>query len=94
MAWSPLMGGNLFTDDSERISRLRAELEAICLRLGISSIDILALAWILRHPAHIVPIIGSGKIERLKSAMRAELIDLSREDWFKILRASSGTDVP
>lgn len=94
MAWSPLGGGELFTGKSEQAVRVRAELESICGRLGIGSIDMLALAWLLRHPASIVPIIGTHSLERMKRAVEAAEIELPREDWFSILRASKGTDVP
>jgi predicted oxidoreductase len=94
MAWSPLGGGELFDSDSGQAVRVRAELESICGRLGIGSIDILALAWLLRHPAGIVPVIGTHSLERMKRAVEATGIELPREDWFRILRASKGTDVP
>jgi predicted oxidoreductase len=94
MAWSPLAGGELFTSDEDRILRLRGELESICSENGIGSIARLALAWLMAHPAGIVPVIGTGKIERVRSAAEAADISLSRQDWFRILRASKGTDVP
>ncbi len=94
MAWSPLGGGELFTGKTEQIMRVRKELEEISERLGIESIDILALAWLLRHPAGIVPVIGTHCLDRMKRAVEAADIELPREDWFRILRASKGTDVP
>jgi predicted oxidoreductase len=48
----------------------------------------------MAHPAGIVPITGTGNIDRIRSAVEAEDIGLSRQDWFRILRASTGTDVP
>ena len=94
MAWSPLGGGALFTGNSEQIIRVRGELESACRRVGIGSIDTLALAWLLRHPAGIVPVIGTHSPERMKNAVAAADVELPREDWFRILRASKGTDVP
>jgi predicted oxidoreductase len=94
MAWSPLGGGELFSSDSEQAVRVRMELESTCGRLGIGSIDVLAIAWLLRHPAGIVPVIGTHCPERLKRAAGAAGIELPREDWFRILRASTGADVP
>jgi len=94
MAWSPLAGGELFTGSDERTVRVRSELESICSEKGIGSIARLALAWLLAHPAGIVPVTGTGKIERIRSEVEAADISLSRQDWFRILRASKGTDVP
>jgi predicted oxidoreductase len=94
MAWSPLAGGELFTGKSEQIMRVRSELEKICSEKGIGSTARLALAWLTAHPANIVPVIGTGNIERVRSAAEAIQVELSRQDWFRILRASKGTDVP
>jgi predicted oxidoreductase len=94
MAWSPLAGGELFTADDERTVRVRSELEAVCSENGIGSIARLALAWLLAHPAGIVPVTGTGRIERIRSEVAAAEIELSRQDWFRILKASKGTDVP
>ena len=62
--------------------------------LGDASVDQVALAWILAHPARIVPVLGTGKLERIQKAAQAEALALSREQWFSIWRASTGTDVP
>ena len=93
LAWSPLGGGRLFREDDERAQRLRLELQAIGRELG-ATVDQVALAWILKHPARILPILGTGKIERVKSATRADAIDLAREQYFRIWTASTGTKLP
>ncbi len=94
MAWSPLGGGALFGGRTKRITAVRRELEAVSGSLGIDSIDKLALAWLLGHPARIVPVIGTGRMERVENALEAMKIRIGREDWFRILRASRGKDVP
>lgn len=94
MAWSPYGGGDLFTSDSARAKRVRETLQAIGAEKGGYAPDQVALAWILAHPAKIVPIIGTGKKDRLLSALKSEDIELSREDWFRIWSASTGTDIP
>jgi predicted oxidoreductase len=94
MAWSPLGGGTLFSGKTKQIQRLRNELRTLCDSMEIDSIDKLAIAWLLKHPARIVPVIGTGKIEHIENALEALKIDLSREVWFRILRASKGGDVP
>lgn len=92
MAWSPLAGGRLF-GEGEQAWRVRSELSMVASELG-ASLEQVALAWIIKHPSKPMPILGSGKIERLKGAVRADSLSLSDEHWFRILRASTGADVP
>lgn len=91
MAWSPLAGGSLFKE--EQYAPLREKLEEIRERHGASGIDAIVYAWLLKHPAHIMPIVGSGKIERVRTAVDALTIELTREEWFEILKAARGRDV-
>ncbi|HUU16404.1 MAG TPA: aldo/keto reductase [Sedimentisphaerales bacterium] len=94
MAWSPLGGGTLFHENTERIVRLRQVLKDIEDELGAISIDQVALAWILNHPADFVVILGTGNLDRIRRAVEAEQIKLSREQWFMIWRASMDREVP
>ena len=94
MVWSPLAGGRIFSEESERAARVRQALQAVGQELGGAPLDQVALSWVLTHPARFVPILGSGKIERIQSAVRAEALRLSREQWFAIWSASAGTPVP
>ena len=94
MAWAPLGGGRLFTSDSEQATRVRAELQQVGAELGGASIDQVALAWVLRHPSNLVPILGTGKTERVRSACGAEALELSREQWFRVWVASTGERLP
>jgi predicted oxidoreductase len=57
-------------------------------------IDQVALAWLLRHPARIVPILGTGRIDRMRSTTEAEDLELSRDQWFRIWVASTGERLP
>jgi predicted oxidoreductase len=93
MAWSPLGGGRLFHGEGEQERRVRDTLQEIGTLLG-ASIDQVALAWILQHPARIIPVLGTGKIERVKQAVQALEIPLSREQWFALWTASKGHSVP
>jgi predicted oxidoreductase len=93
MAWSPLGGGRLFRDDSERNKRLRETLTKIGRDVGGASFDQVAIAWILRHPARFVPVLGTGDPARIKKAVDALGIELSAEQWFEIRRDSLGQDV-
>ena len=94
MAWSSLGGGSLFSGDDERAVRLKNSLSVVGASLGGKPIDQVALAWLLHHPAGIVPVLGTGKLERVRSAVESEALELSREQWFAILAASRGIDVP
>ncbi|MFH1718647.1 MAG: aldo/keto reductase [Planctomycetota bacterium] len=94
MAWSPLGGGRFFKEHGEQIVRLRKALEDIAEELGDASIDQIALAWILNHPADFVVVLGTGNLDRIRKAVEAEKIKLTREQWFTIWTASTGHDVP
>ena len=83
MAWSPLAGGNL-TGERElfhKATRYQA------------SYSQLSLAWLLKHPSNIFPVIGTTKPERIKEAAQALAIKLDRQDWFEMLRVATGKDV-
>ena len=92
MAWSCLGGGRLFNDDE--FQPLRNELETIVRELNAESIEQVVYAWILRLPSKPLPIIGSGKIERVRSALAAEELEMTRQQWFRIRKAALGYDVP
>jgi predicted oxidoreductase len=94
MAWGPLGRGRLFREQNQWAEGLRQEMYRIGKSLGGASLDQVALAWILRHPARIVPILGTGKIERVRSAVGAEALTLSREQWFRVWVASTGKRLP
>lgn len=94
MAWSPLGGGELFSGRSARVARVREALEEIAERTGSGTVEAPALAWLLMHPAGIVPVIGTGKRERIAQAAGALDLELSREDWFRVWTASQGHSVP
>ncbi len=94
MAWSCLAGGELFNATTAQSKRVRAELEAIKEEVGAESIDQVIYAWVRSLPCKPLPIIGSGKIERVKTAVSALDIELTREQWFRVWVASKGHGVP
>lgn len=94
MAWSPLAGGQIFSPQNKKAERVRQALIKVAGELNIESIDIAAYVWLLKHPAGIIPIIGSGKIDRIKSAIEAKKINMSLEQWFFIYNAAKGTELP
>lgn len=94
MAWSPVGGGELFHADIPRAHRLRGRLAEVCEEVGNAEIDQVALAWLLMHPGRVVPVLGTGKLKRLRRAVAALDIHLTRQQWFTIWEASAGREVP
>lgn len=94
MAWSCLAGGRIFDAGDADGVRLKAALDAVGDELGGAAPDQVAYAWALRLPSAPVPIIGSGNIERVRAAVGALALELSREQWFRILAAGQGREVP
>ncbi len=94
LAWSPLAGGRLFIDKDEQTVRVREMLTKIGDELGGFNVDAIALAWLLKHPSQVYPIIGTMKTERIKSAMEALKVKMSVEQWYRILEESQGHPVP
>lgn len=93
MVWSPLAGGKIFTSEEKNAVELRRLLEELEIKYKASQ-DTIIYAWLLAHPSKMIPISGSGKMERLKTAVEACNIKLTREDWFKIFVAGQGFDIP
>ena len=93
MIWSPLAGGRLLRGDDEPARRVRAALQPIAARLGVS-LATLACAWILRHPSRPHVITGSGRIDGLREAVAALDVRLDAEDWYAIWSAGAGRAVP
>lgn len=94
MAWSPLAGGKLFNAQSEQYKYLLEVLTQVGEEHGIADVTVVLYAWLLKHPAGIIPIVGSGKLNRIKSAVNALELELSNQQWFAILEASLGNEVP
>lgn len=92
MAWSPL-GGYFARNSGSDVKRLRQTVAALNEKYGLPGEDVILLAWLLRHPAGIVPVLGTGRTERLTAAAQALDIELNREDWFAILEAAAGQEV-
>ena len=90
MAWSPLAGGALFNGQNK-------ELLSVLNRLGNSwdmDASLVALAWLLAHPAQIIPVLGTNNLDRLQTLSAATKVLLTRQDWFEIYTAALGHEVP
>ena len=92
MIWSPLAGGQIFTGMDERSTNVRNVLETLSNDYGVES-DVLTYAWLLKHPVRMMPICGSGKIDRVKNAVKALSVELKHEDWYKIYMASKDQEL-
>lgn len=93
MAWSPFGGGKISNPTDEKGVQILKQLTAISEELNLKDIDSVLYAWLFKHPARIVPIIGTGNLERAKLAIKAQNIELTTEQWFRIYTASLGCDV-
>ena len=91
MAWSVL--GNYFSEpETEQNQRLQKIMIPLCEKYEAKENQIL-IAFLRKHPSQIIPIVGTSRIEGLMEFKESLLIDLEREDWFKILEASVGHEV-
>lgn len=91
MSWSPL--GTVFKEENEQTERIKNVLKELVKKYDCSE-DTLLLAWVLKHPAKISPVIGTTNKERILNANKASKIELELEDWFTLLVASQGHKVP
>ena len=91
LSWNPL--GSVFRQENMQTYRLRKLLASLVSKYEIGA-DTILLAWILKHPAHIVPIAGTVNVARIQSLMKATELQLSQEDWFAIWTESMGNEVP
>jgi predicted oxidoreductase len=97
LAWSPLAGGLLGDGAADLlpsqkgydVSALLPVIDAIAAERGATRTAI-ALAWLLRHPAKIIPIIGTTNPDRIAAAAAAVKIELTREEWYRLLSAARG----
>ena len=101
LAWSPLAGGKLGHSRTEgeppiqhpKSIELLETLDVVAQKHGTTRGNV-ALAWLLKHPAGIVPIIGSINPLSIRESLQAEDIQLSREEWYRLLEASRGERLP
>ncbi|CUA98837.1 aldo/keto reductase family oxidoreductase [Pannonibacter indicus] len=90
MAWSPLGGGSLFGEDNRQ---LLAALERIGAEQGVDATAV-AVAWLLRHPARIIPVMGTNNMGRISKIGEAAKVEMDRQTWFELYTLAIGKDVP
>lgn len=101
MAWSPLAAGRLAdngpidlqTPDHAHRIRVRETLDLVARERGVTR-AVAALAWLLKHPSGIVPIVGSTHAERIRDAINATEIELTRDEWYRLMEAAWGQRLP
>ena len=101
LSWSPLGGGWLATGspagpiNATRIKRefLLRELDAVATQLGRAR-TLVALAWLMRRPSRIVPIVGSADAGRIRAMAAADDLELDRETWYRLTLAARGEKLP
>lgn len=101
MAWSPLGGGYLLNSEKgnsaakrpAHIESLRTSLLEFSQKRGEEP-EVVALAWLLKHPSGMMPVVGSLNPTRIANMTRADEMDLSREEWYGLLQAGLGYRLP
>jgi len=91
MAWNPL--GTVFRENTEQTFRLKQLLASLVDKYHVGS-DLILLAWILQHPANIVPVAGTVNVARIQQLTKACSLKLDKQDWFAIWTESMGNKVP
>jgi predicted oxidoreductase len=96
-AWSPLAGGTLtgkpLASPDARLEGAAAAVTRAAEEHGVSG-EAIALAWLLKHPAQIQPIVGTTNPSRIAQACQAFDVVLSREEWYSLLIAGIGRELP
>lgn len=90
MAWSPLGGGGIFSNENKKLAELLDDLAA---RRNTGRAAI-AVAWLLAHPAKIMPVVGTNSPQRIRELSAAAEVDMDRQTWFELLAAATGHEAP
>jgi predicted oxidoreductase len=94
MAWSPIAGGRIFKHADEKGVRLLDTLKTVGKEIQAKTVEEVIYVWLLKHPVKIIPIVGSGKIERIRHAVSSLDLEMSLEQWYQIYNASKGEELP
>ncbi|MEM9576541.1 MAG: aldo/keto reductase [Pseudomonadota bacterium] len=89
MAWSPLGGGSLMTGTSA----VCAKLDQMAAAQGVDRAAV-AVAWLLAHPAGILPVMGTNMLDRIARFSDALRVEMDRQSWFELFEAANGYEVP
>ena len=92
MAWSPLAGGALFGDGAAA-QRVLPALKKLAAEFNVG-VDAVAIAWLLAHPAKIMPVLGTNNMARIQTLSDSFKVKLDRETWYSLTVLAQGHDVP
>jgi predicted oxidoreductase len=87
MSWSPL--GSALKKENPKLTMT---LERLSKKYGLEVSQIL-IAWLIKHPSGIIPVVGTTTKERISQALEASKVDLELEDWFDLLEATRGHQI-
>ena len=94
LAWSPLGGGRVVSDEpaDQRITAVRVVLDELAAQHGTTRTQI-AMAFVLAHPAGVIPIIGTGNLDRINESAASTTISLAKDDCYRLI-AAAGRPLP
>ena len=90
MAWSPLAGGQLRAEANDGLS---ARLDALAKAAGTDWTAV-AVAWLLHHPARVMPVLGTNTLSRIATISDALRVPMDRQTWFELYTLAQGHEVP
>lgn len=88
-AWSPFQYGmfeGVFLNN-EKFPKLNKLVDELAEKYQVTN-NAIAVAWILRHPARIQPIVGTTNKNRLTDICKASEVNLTREEWYALYMAA------
>lgn len=91
MCWSPL--GSMFKNDTEQTQRLKKLTAQLAVKYDVP-VDVVLIAWIMKHPAGILPVVGTTDPTRIAHLMKATTLEMELQDWFMLWTESTGNPVP
>ena len=89
LAWSPLGGGRIADGQGGAAALLAAKAEEADVSVAAAT-----YAWVMAHPARIIPIVGSQRADRIREASDAYKVSWTRAEWYAVLQAAMGERLP
>ena len=96
-AWRPLARGLLTGGDLSDASPAAVETAALVQELAETysvSGEAIVLAWLMRHPAGIMPVLGTSRCDRLRACAEGLKVTLSRDEWYRLFETARGAKMP
>jgi len=94
MAYCPMADGRLVVPTDEKSERIVKVLKEVAEELNVDGTDKVIYSWLFMHPSQIMPINGSGKLDRIRRTVEAMNVKMSVEQWTRIYVASRGVALP